>query len=290
MAKLTMLNSMASPDFTMSLQRQRAWNIEWLDLRDAIYGKRLGGLDRAAAEKAQAEIAAQGLRVFCLSTSVFYDQLDKGEAHFRRHHLGQLTHVLSFADVLAPKLIRLNGARLPTSPNGLGGFALLMRDFPWAIDVYREAIDRVRDAGFMPTIENEAGGCFLAAPADFVAFFDALDRKGNVQLTWDVQNHWACGVYPTLAVYEKLRQLIGYFHVKGGQAGGDGRTLAWNSALEDASWPVLEITQRVVDDGISPIICLNPPQHGAAKPDYDYASVTERDLRFLRAKVRGIEA
>jgi hypothetical protein len=59
-------------------------------------------------------------------------------------------------------------------------------------------------------------------------------------------------------------------------------------ALQDASWPVAEITSAVVEDGVSPVICLNQPQHGAPKDGYDYDGIVERDLAFLRSTVAGL--
>ena len=51
-----------------------------------------------------------------------------------------------------------------------------------------------------------------------------------------------------MAIYEELRDLIGYLHFKGGQAGADGK-LAWASSLAEASWPVADIVRRAVADG-----------------------------------------
>jgi hypothetical protein len=60
--------------------------------------------------------------------------------------------------------------------------------------------------------------------------------------------------------------------------------LKWRSSLADASWPVAEITRRVAEDGVSPVICLNP-SHGASKPGYDYADIVARDIAYLREQV-----
>ena len=57
--------------------------------------------------------------------------------------------------------------------------------------------------------------------------------------------------------------------------------LKWRSGLEDAAWPVREITSQVIADGVSPVICLNG-SHGERKADYDYTDVTERDLAYVR--------
>ena len=60
------------------------------------------------------------------------------------------------------------------------------------------------------------------------------------------------GTIPSLGVYEQLRPLIAYFHLKGGQSGEGSTALRWRSSLEDATWPVGEITRQVVADGVSP--------------------------------------
>ena len=96
------------------------------------------------------------------------------------------------------------------------------------------------------------------------------------------------GTYPTIDVYNKLKGLIGYYHLKGGQKGGGGIELRWRSSLEDASWPVVEITRQIVKDNVSQVICLNP-SHGKAKTGYDYNNMTKRDLDFIRRTIQEID-
>jgi sugar phosphate isomerase/epimerase len=152
--------------------------------------------------------------------------------------------------------------------------------------MYQEAVDRIAKAGFCPTIENEVGGCILSRPDEVLAFFEALDRTA-ASFTWDVQNMWQMGSAPTLSVYKSLKDLIGYYHVKGGRAEVEERALCWSTALEDASWPVLDITRRVIVDGVSPVICLNA-SHGRQMPGYNYENVVERDIDFLREGIEEI--
>jgi hypothetical protein len=105
----------------------------------------------------------------------------------------------------------------------------------------------------------------------------------DVSFTWDVQNFWQMGSFPSLEVYRALRPLIRYYHVKGGLCVEPRGKLVYRSALEDASWPVEEITREVLRDAVSPVICLNPP-HGDTKEGYDYEDLTRRDLAFLRRR------
>jgi sugar phosphate isomerase/epimerase len=112
-------------------------------------------------------------------------------------------------------------------------------------------------------------------------FFERLDRARRVVFTWDVQNFWQMGTFPSLDVYRRLKEKIGYYHVKGGRAEPGRRSLVWRSTLQDASWPVLEITRAVCDDGVSPVICLNP-SHGKPNEQFPMEKATEIDLAFLR--------
>lgn len=289
-SRLTMLNSMADQDFRTALSRHREWGLQWLDLRDGIYGHWVAALDLETARRARADIDESGLDVFCMSTSIFYDDIDKGEAAFRAEkHLGKLDHIIALAQIFRPKVVRLIAAQLGSRTFEENAVETIERKHPWVFDIYREAIDRVCAAGLNPTIENECKKCFIAKPEEFLLFFDRLDRAGEVALTWDVQNGWSCGVFPAVDVYDRIKPLIQYYHVKGGQAEPGTRRLAWNVALEEADWPVVELTRRVVADGVSPVICINPPQHGENKPGYDYASVAKRDVDFLRANVPGLQ-
>ena len=96
------------------------------------------------------------------------------------------------------------------------------------------------------------------------------------------------GTFPSLEVYERLKPLIGYYHLKGGRAEVEGGDLVWASSLEDASWPVLDITAAVIRDGVSPVICLNP-SHGQRPEGYDAAAVWQQDLALLREAFPEVE-
>lgn len=129
-------------------------------------------------------------------------------------------------------------------------------------------------------IENEIAHSIFSTPREIREFFSALGMREKVSFTWDIANLWQMGTFPTLEVYAQLKEVIGYVHVKGGMR-GDDNSFSWASTLKDASWPVFEIMQAVVRDGVSPVICLNPP-HGGPKPGYDCNNITQRDLEFLK--------
>lgn len=279
---------MAGNDFEQSLDQHLAWGITDLDIRDAVYGHWLKALPLPDAERAAAEVQKRNLAVHCLSSSVFFTDIAAGPDVFRGAHSAMLDHIIELAKIFRPRMVRLIAAQLSTRESGPTAVQTVRRDAPWVFDVYREAIDRIGAAGFTPTIENEAGRCLLSHPQEFVEFFDELDRAGAVTLTWDVQNQWATGVFPQPDMLDALGPLMAYYHVKGGRHVDESRKLTWNVALADATWPIVETTQRVVDAGLSPVICINPAQHGEDDPDYDYQGIVKRDIDFLRTAIKGI--
>lgn len=286
--ELTMLNVMGGTDFEVSVARHREWGLQWMDLKDAIYGKDLKDLSLDDARRAAQLLEENGLKVYCFSTVLLGGDATAGEEGFAAQDLRDLEHILALADVLQPRFVRLLAAQLPGRDKHENAIEHVERALPWVLPAYRAAIERIVSRGYAATIENEAWSCMLSSAKEFRGFFNALERS-DVSLTWDAQNQWATGVTPTLTIYEELRDLIAYYHVKGGKTDGDEQALAWNVALDEASWPVVEVTQRIVDDGSSPVICLNPPSHGKPIDDYPYGdAVTQRDLAFLRSEVRGI--
>ncbi|MCZ7648572.1 MAG: TIM barrel protein [Planctomycetota bacterium] len=281
--ELTILNSMAGRDFEAALDRHAAWNLKQLDLKEAVYGKKITELSEAEAERAQRAIAARGLRVYCFSTTLFAGAVEEGEGAFREQHLGPLKATLAAARILRPKLIRLIDAKPAEKPAGADALDYLRSRHAWIFECYAEAVDAIAEAGFQTTIENEPGG-FLDSPAAIARFFDGLGRRERVNYTWDAQNLWQSGIEPSLEVYARLKPVLAYYHVKGGRV-VNGRMKA--TALSDAGWPVIEITRRVVAEGLSPVICLNPP-HGERDGGFDLDDLTARDLAFLRREVEGI--
>lgn len=288
--ELSVLNSMADKDFERGLEIQKQWGLRWLDLRDSIYGHNVADLDRATAARAKSAIdKAGGFEVCCLSSSLMFDEVLKGEAHFREQHLSAVKRLSETADILKPRFVRLIAGSYGDRRPSRNAVEDMMKTHGWVIDAYRQAIDDLAEAGHTVTIENESPSCFLTTPDEVDTFFKALDRRNEVGFTWDIQNQWGCGVFPTVEQYQQLKPLIQYVHVKGGRY-DDAATkhLDWNVALEEANWPVREIISRVAADGVSPIVCINMPFHGQMKPGYDYSNVTKRDIDFMRT-IEGVK-
>jgi sugar phosphate isomerase/epimerase len=187
--------------------------------------------------------------------------------------------------VLRPEVVRLLAPRLAPGP-AESALKRLDWEYPWFVAVYRDWIDRLGDAGCGVLIENEASGCVLATPADITLFFARLNHP-SARFTWDVQNLWQRGTFPSLETYQRLSPYIGEIHLKGGRHDGSGETLTEASSLEEASWPVVEIVRAVLEDGLVSYLCLNP-SHGARPPDWDTWEVAQRDVAFLRREIPGI--
>ena len=285
---ITMLNSMADRDFETALDRHAEWGLRHLDVKDSVFGKGVADLSDAEAGRAAELIDARGLSLYCMSTQLFHGDVEVGEAAFRDAHLEPLERAIAVARILRPSLFRLLSARTVRREQVTDSIAYLRAEHPWVIACYREAVQRLAAAGLRVTIENECHANIFATPEEVTGFFAELDCGDAVNLTWDVQNMWQMGTVPTMDVYRGLRPLLAYYHLKGGQAEPGSRSLRWKSSLEDASWPVREITRQVVADGVSPVICLNG-SHGARKPGYSYDGVLERDVAFVRREIAGGE-
>lgn len=276
---ITMLNSMAGQDFTLSLDTQRAWGVRILDLKGDVLGKNLADLTDAEATQVKSLIDGRGMSVHCMSSVVFESDIEVGEEVYRKRYMPMLDRIIGVAGILKPAVVRLIAATSSKRAEFSDSISYIRSRHSWLIPLYQVAISAVNRAGFRATIENECHNCLLSQPDEIVGFYEALGMD-NVSFTYDVQNLWQMGTFPSVDVYRKVSAIVDYVHVKGGIAGPDGRLL-YASSLQDASWPVADIVRAAISDGC-PVLCLNP-SHGKPKEGYDYAQVTKRDLDFVRS-------
>lgn len=285
--QMTLLSSILDGDFRLVLERQKALKLQFLDLKDGLFGKTVEQLDENEAQRAAALIEEFGLQIHCFSTSIGHSKLENSttETDFRTQHESALQNAICAAKIMRPRVIRLLVPRFPANRNGEIAVARLMREFPWLLGVYRDWIDQIAAAGFGILIENEARGCLLGSVADIKTFFEALNRPA-ARFTYDVQNLWQSGVFPSLEVYRALKPLIGALHLKGGRGDENGE-LKWAAPLDEASWPVLPIVRAIVADGVAPFICLNP-SHGQKPEGWDNWQIAQREIAFLRREFKEI--
>lgn len=299
MAQLTMLTEMMSPDLETAIARLRDLGISLLDLKGGLFGKSVENLDAADNERLAALLERTGTRAYCLSSVLGHRNVSQvSEADFRRTLETGLVRLMPTARALRPARIRLLGCCFDGRGDWRNANDYLKRHAPWVYAAYRDAVAQLHDAGWRVTIENEPGSIF-AAPGETLEFFERLDRADGARFTWDIQNMWQSGTYPTPAVYEQLRPVTDYVHLKGGRAAPAApRVLAHRSVLEDADWPVREIVGRVLADGTSPVLCLNcshgtPADDDPLRPLWGAANLAaeeaRRDVAFLRRTFAEIE-
>jgi len=282
---LTILNSMAGGTVEESFDQHLAWNLQTLDLKDALYGKTVEQITIPEADQILQAAESRGLSINTLSSGLFYGDIEQGEVAFRETYFPKLNTLLNNARILQPSQVRLLMATSSKREGILNSIVYLATRHPWVFGVYQEAVEKIHSAGFHTVLENEVHNCLFARTDEIAGFFELLDCGDALSLTWDVQNLWQMGTFPSLSVYRVLRPYLGMIHVKGGRTDVAGGALKWRSGLEEASWPVIDIVNEVVADGKSPVICLNS-SHGESTPEYtpDY----EGDLKFLRRNVKQI--
>lgn len=288
--RLTLLNSMAGKDFEQALDQHVEWSLHTLDLKNQIYGKSIDELVPQEAQQAVQAISERNLEVTTLSTGIFYGDIEQGEEAFRAQFSGALDRILNIVSIFKPLNVRLLSAKSSKRETFSNSVDYIQDHYPWVIPVYREAIQRLHDAGFYVVIENEVHSTIFTHPQEIVDFFDVLDCAGKVGLTWDISNLWEEGTFPTMAVYQQLKPLISLIHLKGSKdVEQNGVKKRFASSLEDASWNVLEIVRAAIHDGVSPVICLNPA-HGIRSEAYNHSLDNYyQDILYLRKHVKEIE-
>ena len=133
MAEITILNSMAGRDFEQALDQHVSWDIEILDMKDAIFGKNIVQLTEEQAESAATLIRERGLSVYCFSTGLFHDDIESGEKKFRENYLDKLDHVIELAGIMQPDMIRLLSARTVKRAEISDSVEYIRTEHPWLI-------------------------------------------------------------------------------------------------------------------------------------------------------------
>ena len=293
MAELTMLTEMMSRELPQAVAALAELDITLLDLKGGVFGHRIEELDGPAREQLAALLEQTGVEAYCFSSVLGHkDVSEVSEKDFRGGLAEGVANLLATARQVRPTFIRLLACTFGERREMADSNECLAARAAWVWPAYRDAIEQIAAAGMRVTIENEPDSV-LASPAEVLGFFDRLDCSGKVGFTWDVQNMWQSGTYPTRAVYQALRPVTNYVHLKGGRAAAEQpEVMAWRSCLEDATWDVPGIVREVLADGVSAVLCLNV-SHGQPGDDYPFpellgdragmaAEEARRDVAFLR--------
>lgn len=287
MAELTMLAEMMDRDLSAAVSQLADLDIRQLDLKTSVFGRAIEDLEAQQREQLAQLVADAGAEVYCFSSTLGHrDACAVDERTFRAEMETGIANMIATAQTVRPRKVRLLSCWLGEHRQEPDQLAAIERYAPWVIAAYRDAIDQIAAAGLAPTIENEPN-TVLNSPKDVVAFFARLERP-VATYTWDVQNMWQSGAYPSLEAYRTLRPIMDYFHLKGGRsADGAPGPLAYRCPLERASWPVREILDAVLADNASPVICLNP-SHGAVPENYAFGSLEDRASMMRTEALRDV--
>jgi sugar phosphate isomerase/epimerase len=296
MAQLSMLADMMDGDLERAADRLAQLEIRQLDLKRSIYGQTIEELTDAERERLALLVERTGIEIVSFSSTLgFSDISGTDELSFRRHFDRGIDNLLTTIPYVRPRMIRLLACSFGERATWTDSNDYLDQNRSWVYAVYRDAIARIHAAGIEVTIENEPKTIF-SSPRETLGFFERLDAGPAAGFTWDIQNMWQSGTFPSLDVYRQLRPIINYVHLKGGQ--GTPEKLIFRSPLEGASWPVAEIVGAVLADGVSPTLCLNG-SHGAIPENYPFGDGSEwrdlvrieamHDVAYLRAAFREIQ-
>jgi sugar phosphate isomerase/epimerase len=294
MTSLTALTEIMAADTELAVSRLRDLGIDELDLKDDIFGRQIEDLEVSRRRRLTELLERSGARAYCLSSSLGSDDVSViGELEFRTRMERGVLNLLETIPYVRPRLVRLLACA--GGPPTDDPVSRVERLSPWVFDAYREAADALASAGPQVTVENEPESV-LSEPDAVHAFFARLDRPlDRVGFTWDIQNMWAAGTFPTLAVYEQLRELIDYVHLKGGRdSPASPRILTERALLERASWPVQELVGRIILDDVSPVLCINVSGPDlpieVEDPGELWAAEAVRDIDYLRRTFSAIGA
>jgi sugar phosphate isomerase/epimerase len=275
--ELILFTDIMADDIEVAINRLRELEILTLDIRGSVYGRSIDDLDDARRERLASLLRDTRTTVHCLSTSLGAEDANAvGEHAFRTRLDEGIRNIVATLGIVEARMVRVFGCRYPP---GHAPVEELAGSLPsWVYEAYREAAEALSSAGAVLTLENEPDS-IISDPTAAVRFLSALGEP-RIGFTWDVQNMWAAGTFPSAHVYEQLRALIDYVHLKGGRdSKSDPQGLVFRADLEHASWPVLEIVGQVLADGICPALCLN--SSGGSIPD-GYRHFADNDTQAMR--------
>jgi sugar phosphate isomerase/epimerase len=296
LARLSILAEILGHDLEKVALELPELGLALLDLKRHVFGRAIEDLDDSARDKLATLLQTANVEVFSFSSTCGYLNVSTISERDFRNALNQgVDNMLETLSIVRPTMVRFLACSFDGREAWDDSNAYLEQHAPWVYDAYDDAIERIAGAGVLVTIENEPN-TILSNPQETVGFFDRLRSRNRVGFTWDIQNMWQSGSYPTVEAYHVLRPVINYVHTKGGQgAYEDPELLTFRSTLETATWPVREILKEILEHDSNSVICINT-SHGkvaAGAPPLERSERGRmealRDMAFLRDTFGEIE-
>lgn len=227
-------------DIGESLLAGRQAGAQSVELRSAIYGKRIDQLTEEELLNLSRLLVGNDLTVACIASSFGKCELDSDEEW--RTHQEILRGSVRAAQMLHTSIIRVfpfwtPGKRELPRPGIEDYLDRIVACMKWAVRL-------AEDAGVVLCFETEAsthsGTCREAR-----LIVDALGPSQALGVTWDMNNAWYAGhEHPLQEGYPWIRGLVRHLHVKPNKKG----TI---ETIGDSSTSYVEVLRVLIGDGFT---------------------------------------
>ncbi len=177
-------DELKNDDLAEALDTFRGWGLQWVDLRNRLFGKRLEALDAAELNRLRAMLDERGLKTACLESGLAKVHLP--DADRRRRDAADLENLVRAADALDCRLVRsfFYWQPVKAAPEEAGTLHERADRMEQALAMFEPLARRARQAGLTLAFEN----CGVAT-WEVKAFIDKLGGPG-LGMAWDVKNGW----------------------------------------------------------------------------------------------------
>lgn len=277
MVDISVMTDQLGLDFESAAKQLAEWGVQWVDLRGGIYGKGIDDVTDSEAERAQAVLDKHGLQVACLASRLASPWLehDLWDAKDWEAELKQLDRLTELAEVFDTNVLRVYAYRKP-NPD-------VPRDRPDLEEYLEPVSQRLREAaeiaaghGLRLVLENETFS-LVGTCDEMRRVLEAVDHEALLAC-WDVSNGWACGEPPYPDGYDKIKELIGYVHIKGAKGRSDDPSVYDGVALvgqDDLDYAT--VLGAMIRDGYDGMVALHP-HHNLFPDQYKLKDEENPDL------------
>ncbi len=282
-----------SADTARALDLAQRYGLREVEIHTA-WGRSIEELDGEQVDRLRQMLADRGLRVCCLSSTVFLrchvdDRPDAippipgfpSIAGTFADHLRALERCFQIAAALEASLIRVFGFWKPgAAPDEAHYYA--------AAEKLAAAARMAESAGAVLALENCPHTAFCRG--EWAARLVALVGSARLRMLWDPANALRCGQADYLAAYDLIRPHLAHVHAKDivlGTALERGRAYV-QLGTGQVDWR--RILHRLAWDGFSGVVSLEPHYTGPDGTPESAAADSIRALLHLSAAVQGNSA
>ena len=283
-----------SQDLEHALDVAAEYGVGAVELR-GLWGRNIGALDDATAQRAIEIIRSRGLRVASLGSPFGKCDLptdDMAEQMALLRRLADLAEIFDARIIRGFAFWRPEEVRKPVGGSGAVNVHLRKPDLPkkfWdtALRLFQQPARFVEERGLILAIENE-DACGLGRGDETARFIEALG-SANVRVAWDPGNAFFAGEAPYPDGYEQVRPHVVHFHAKDARLNPETGGAEWIT-IGEGDIDFAGQLRALAADGYRGAISLEthytPP--GGTREDGSRAGLAA--LRELLSVVRGAPA